>query len=257
MRTVQESFGPSAAKYAVSAVHKNDQELAWLLSLVAPTSTDRLLDVAAGAGNTAHAFAPDCGQTVALDMTPAMAELALSIARQQGLNRMSVVLGDASKLPFPSASFDIVTNRLAAHHFSDQAAAISETRRVLRTAGKFLLVDNFSPECDQDAIDLDQLERLRDPSHYWSLKASQWVSLLRANRFRILTTRLDYEAPGTRMEVEGWMERIRTPEENRAVLRNMFKSPPAGLNEFIQVRWRGDECSFSLPKITILAEAIE
>jgi len=47
----------------------------------------------------------------------------------------------AEQMPYDSAAFDLVTCRVAAHHFSDIPAFVREVARVLKAGGSFLLID--------------------------------------------------------------------------------------------------------------------
>ena len=47
----------------------------------------------------------------------------------------------AEMLPFPDASFDVVTSTVTFHHWSDQSKGIAEVRRVLRPDGRWMLAD--------------------------------------------------------------------------------------------------------------------
>jgi arsenite methyltransferase len=66
-------------------------------------------------------------------------------ARRLGVaDRVSLVDGDMSDLPFPDASFDLVTGSLAIHNIADRAArrrTVDEAARVLRPGGRLLLID--------------------------------------------------------------------------------------------------------------------
>lgn len=73
--------------------------------------------------------------------------------------------GTAESLPFPDDSFDIITCRYAAHHFSDVRKAVREVARVLKQDGRFLLVDHYAPEDPVLDEFVNHLNRLRDPSH--------------------------------------------------------------------------------------------
>ena len=55
----------------------------------------------------------------------------------------------AEALPFASGSFDIVTCRIAPHHFQDVPAFLSESYRVLRTSGLFCMIDTVCPESER------------------------------------------------------------------------------------------------------------
>ena len=65
--------------------------------------------------------------------------------QKRGLSNITFAEMPAEKLPFPDASFDLVTCRTAPHHFADVPAFVAEVARVLRPGGVFGLVDNISP----------------------------------------------------------------------------------------------------------------
>ena len=51
----------------------------------------------------------------------------------------------AEALPFEDATFDLVTSRIAPHHFESIPTFLDGTRRVLKPGGRFALVDNVVP----------------------------------------------------------------------------------------------------------------
>lgn len=255
MRTVQESFGPTAQAYGTSAIHNNLTELATLVQIVSPRSTDSLLDVATGAGNTALAFAPFCAKVVALDITPQMTAEVERRSAEAGLKNLTTSLSDGALLPFADHEFDIVTNRLALHHFANVPEAMIEAHRVLKPGGKLLISDNYSPEDDLLAQNLDELERLRDPSHHWSLKISQWKQVLSEAGFYIDTFQERDEWSNVRMDFQEWMDRIRTPGANRPRLAEIFSDPTSPIGQFLSVEIEAGRTTFSLPRFTVLAIA--
>ncbi len=145
---VQQKFGAAAADYAASAVHAKGASLARLVELVAPQPDWRVLDVATGAGHTAIALAPHVAHVVASDITDEMLAQAGKMAADKGLANLETARADAGALPFADQSFDLVTCRLAAHHFPDPAAFVGEAWRVLKPGGTLALVDNIRPDAD-------------------------------------------------------------------------------------------------------------
>src|SRR3982751_6077488 len=77
------------------------------------------------------------------------------------------VICRAEDLPFADGSFDVVTCRVAAHHFENPGAAVGEFARV---AGELVLVaDNlYLGEAGEEA------DRLRDPTHVRNLSEDDW-----------------------------------------------------------------------------------
>jgi ubiquinone/menaquinone biosynthesis C-methylase UbiE len=131
---VQQKFGAAAADYAASSVHAKGESLARLVALVEPKPHWRLLDIATGAGHTALAFAPHVRVVTATDVTQPMLDEARKLAKARGLSNVRTAQARAEDIPFPDTSFDLVTCRLAAHHFEDMAAFVGEAFRVLMRA---------------------------------------------------------------------------------------------------------------------------
>lgn len=63
--------------------------------------------------------------------------------RQWGVANAQLHIGDASKLPFHNASFDLVVSNLGLNNFADAPAAMAECRRVLRRGGVLALTTNL------------------------------------------------------------------------------------------------------------------
>src|SRR6185437_1049700 len=100
-----------------SAVHASGPSLARLVALVPTQREWSALDVATGAGHTALAFAPLVARVVASDITDEMLAQAAKLATARRLTNVETAHAEAGELAFPEASFDLVTCRLAAHHF--------------------------------------------------------------------------------------------------------------------------------------------
>ena len=79
----------------------------------------RVLDVATGAGHTAFTFAPHVKVVHATDITPQMLAVTTEQAQTRGLSNIVVEHADAEALPYEDGRFDLVTCRIAPHHFGD------------------------------------------------------------------------------------------------------------------------------------------
>ncbi len=129
---VKHQYGAHAEGYVTSTIHAKGESLKRLIELVQPQKEWRALDISTGGGHTALAFAPHIREAVASDLTPEMLTVAVKFIRGQGISNVTFEIADAEKLPFQDADFDLVTNRIALHHFPDAAQAIREMARHLK-----------------------------------------------------------------------------------------------------------------------------
>jgi ubiquinone/menaquinone biosynthesis C-methylase UbiE len=174
----QTVFGQRAAFYTTSAVHKDKVVLDRLVELVRVRSTDRVLDVATGTGHTAFAFAPHAREVIATDITPEMLSEGGRLRDAGGITNVEFQLADAHDLPFEDESFDVVTCRRAAHHFTDVRRALREMCRVLRPGGRLVIDDRSVPEDDFADATLNRLDWLHDHSHVRQYRPSEWQSMM-------------------------------------------------------------------------------
>jgi SAM-dependent methyltransferase len=98
-----------------------------------------LLDVGTGRGDFPGRLRAGGhrGRLVGVDLSEGM------VAKARTLHRaVEFMKADAAALPFPDASFDVLTARHMLFHVSDVPAALAEFWRVLRPGGRFLAVTN-------------------------------------------------------------------------------------------------------------------
>ena len=100
----------------------------------------RVLEVSCGHGGGASYFTRTYqpAEYVGMDLNPEAIRHAEARHRVAGL-RFQV--GDAQKLPFPDASFDVVVNVEASHCYPDFPGFVEEVARVLKPAGRFRHAD--------------------------------------------------------------------------------------------------------------------
>ncbi|WHT20667.1 class I SAM-dependent methyltransferase [Crossiella sp. CA-258035] len=94
--------------------------------------TDRMLDIGCGTMFKTLALAPLVGQVVGVEPNPRMLAQARANILAGAADNAFVVAGHAEQLPFPDASFDLVTVMLAPHD-------TGEISRVLRPGGRAVL----------------------------------------------------------------------------------------------------------------------
>ena len=129
---MQEQFGANARTYITSQPHAKGASLQRLVELVEPQPDWQALDIATAAGHTAFAFAPHVSHVRATDITPQMLDVAREQAATRGIDNVTVEHADADNLPYADGQFDLLTCRIAPHHFPDIGAFLRESVRVLR-----------------------------------------------------------------------------------------------------------------------------
>jgi ubiquinone/menaquinone biosynthesis C-methylase UbiE len=154
--------------------------------MAAPQPTWMVLDVATGGGHTALAFAPHVARVVATDLAAEMLDAARCFLRTQTTEPISFALADGQDLPFASGAFDLVTCRIAPHHFPSAARFVRESARVLQSAdpdrgargGMLLVQDHLLPDDRIAGQYIDAWEQLRDPSHHRAFTVGEWTGML-------------------------------------------------------------------------------
>ncbi len=118
------------------------QDRRWKRRLVALAELqpdDRVLDLACGTGDLLFAAADHARTVVGMDITHRMLQLA------RAKHDAALVTGDMLALPFPDASFTVVTTGYGLRNVPDLPAAIAEIRRVLVPGGRLLSLDFDRP----------------------------------------------------------------------------------------------------------------
>jgi SAM-dependent methyltransferase len=167
-----------AEAYRQSEAHRQGRDLELFAEWAAGKT---VLDVASGGGHVAARLREAGSEVVTCDSAPGM---------------QPDVICQAEDLPFADGSFDVVTCRVAAHHFEDPAAAVREFARV---ANELVLVaDNlFLGEAGEEA------DRLRDPTHVRNYSEDEWRGLFEQAGLEVA----ELEREEKHVELEPWLER--------------------------------------------------
>jgi ubiquinone/menaquinone biosynthesis C-methylase UbiE len=128
----------------LSAVYDQGmQPLEWfvfgrLRRQIFPALRGRVLELAVGTGVNLPLYGPGAHVT-GCDLSPDMLAWA---SRRQTRGRVTLVRADVQYLPFPDASFDVVTASLAFCSITDPLQGLGEARRVLRPGGRLVLLEH-------------------------------------------------------------------------------------------------------------------
>lgn len=198
----RERFSQYAQNYVTSTGHAKGSELDRLLEIAAPRADWLALDVATGGGHTALKFAPRVRRIIVTDYAPAMLDTARRFITQQGADNAAFVPADAENLPFAPSTFDLITCRIAPHHFPDVARFVRECARTVRPGGLVGVVDQLAPPDPQTARYVNAFERLRDPSHVWAYNRAEWRGFFSAAGLEVV----HYEEFDKEQALVAWAE---------------------------------------------------
>jgi SAM-dependent methyltransferase len=160
-----------------------------ILRVVAPSGDERALDSGTGSGALAFALAPHVREVVGVDIVPELLEQARQ--RADRFPNVTFVEGDATKLPFEYASFDLTGTLRTLHHIARPELAVAELVRVTRPGGRVLVVDQIAPVDPIAAAELNRFEGARDPSHTRALADVDMRGLFESNNLVLI--RAEYE----------------------------------------------------------------
>jgi ubiquinone/menaquinone biosynthesis C-methylase UbiE len=180
-------FGGRAARYTTSPAHTDAEVLGRVVTLAAARPDWRVLDIATGTGHTAFALAGHVRSVVGTDLTPEMLQEAVRLRAARGIPNVRFLLADVHALPCPSETFQLITCRRAAHHFSDIRRALHEMVRTLRPGSRLVIDDRSVAEDDFIDTCMNQLDRYHDPSHVRQYRPSEWQEMLQAQGLRVET----------------------------------------------------------------------
>jgi ubiquinone/menaquinone biosynthesis C-methylase UbiE len=181
----RQRYTEHAQGYVTSQTHAKGSELDRLVEIAQPQKNWLMLDVATGGGHTTLKFAPLVSRVVATDLTPKMLEVAAQFIREQGVTNAEFKVAEAENLPFEANTFDLLTCRIAAHHFPDAAGFVREAARVVKVGGLVLVQDHVLPDDSEAALAVDGFERHRDPSHNRAFNQAEWEGMFRSAGLRI------------------------------------------------------------------------
>jgi ArsR family transcriptional regulator len=141
-----EYFSENAASWdEIRSLHVPDRAVETaLLKLVGKRPFQSMLDLGTGTGRLLEIFAPLYRRGIGIDMSREMLTVARANLDKAGVSNAQVRQGDIFAPPVERDSFDLVTMHQVLHYLDDPASAIREAARLLRPAGRLVIVD-FAP----------------------------------------------------------------------------------------------------------------
>ena len=247
---VRQQFSQHAKYYAQSKVHSEGETLEVLVDFAEPNGAEKALDIATGTGFTAFAFAPKVAHVTATDLTPAMLDQAKTLADERGLKNIDFQVASAEALPFEAESFELVTCRIAPHHFQDVPQFLLETYRVLCPGGLFCMVDSVCPESERLIEWQNRVEKLRDHSHVWRYPPSQWQNMIEETGF---TIEKEVHTHNALQPFSWWADRPGNSPELVRQLRAAFDELTPEEEPIFAIQGEPEELYFSWPMYCVKA----
>jgi SAM-dependent methyltransferase len=121
----------------------------WLAEHADPKPGQTVLEIAAGTGDLGLRLAErvgGAGRVISTDFAPEMVEVAKRNGAARGLENVEYRVLDAERMDLPDAGADVVVCRFGYMLMADPAAALKESRRVLRPGGPLCFAVWRGPE---------------------------------------------------------------------------------------------------------------
>jgi ubiquinone/menaquinone biosynthesis C-methylase UbiE len=160
-------------------------------------------------------------------------------AQKRSLSNLRTAYAKAEAMPFEDASFDLVTCRIAPHHFESIPDFLGEVRRVLKPNGLFALVDNVVPDGSVGDY-INAFERFRDPSHLRAWTMPEWRDALKKAHLAIGHEEQLYK----KMEFKSWAGRHDATMQ--ALLRSMLAEVTPAVKAALEPQGAGADLTFRL-----------
>jgi ubiquinone/menaquinone biosynthesis C-methylase UbiE len=243
-------FERQSDRYGKSHILADTADVAAGLTGIDAPAGGTALDVATGGGHTALWLARHGWKVTADDIAPRMLQNAAKLCAEAGLS-IETRLFPAEKMPFPAGSFELVTARVAPHHFSSPTRFLGEVARVLKPDGHLLLIDTCVPDDEPQAEEwLHHVEKLRDPSHRRYLSRKAWETLVRGAGLTVERSELQ---PFKQPDLQWYFETAATPPGNRAQVMAAVGGATKRVRTALRLRNERGKIVWWWPRLTLLA----
>lgn len=243
-------FNRQAHFYADSAHFSKGKTLGIMDGYIREVQPQTVLDVATGAGFMALAAAQVARTVIGTDIAEELLALAVKAASTAALTNVHFMVGSAEMMPIQNHQMDLVTCRIAAHHFANIELFLAECHRVTRPGGALAFTDTISDEDPIAAHFLNAAEMLRDPSHVKCQSPTWWQQAIESAGFRI---RQQTVSSNAEMSLTGWAERGGVTTDTHHALVKMFHAAPDSALRQYKIRKEGNDYFFHWPTFSCLA----
>ena len=206
---LRRAMSPTAAEIAALSISGHADIARELLA----GKGEGVLDVGCGAGTFTWLLAPLFKRVAGLDPKAARIEEAKATVKSKGIDA-DFRVGEAEKMPFADASFDVVVFSNSLHHIPGMDAAMAEAARVVKPGGLVYVMEPVPAGTFFEATRLVNDET--------DIRSEAWRSLHRVAGLKAQTERL-YRARRGFSNIEEWRDGQIGHDPHRGVLFEQHK----------------------------------
>lgn len=243
-------FDRQSDRYGKEHILADTRDVVQALDGIMLPPSGKALDVATGGGHTALCLAGQGWTVTAGDLAPRMLENAKKLCAEAGFT-IETRLFPAEEIPFAEASFDLVTVRVAPHHFSSPAGFVKESARVLKPGGHLLIIDGSVPDDDPETEEwLHWVEKWRDPSHGRLLSRKTWEDLVRGAGMSVIRSEIQHlKQP----DLQWYFDTAATTPENREKVLDFVRNASEHVRNVLRMGNEDGKIVWWWPRLTLLA----
>lgn len=234
--SIRDEFTHQTDSFAREPAMASAEALGAIVELVPPDPEARWLELACGPAAVGRALARRVGGVHGVDLTPSMIEKAREEAEREGLANAQFSLGDATALELEDGGFAGAVTRFSLHHIPVPGRVLEEMARVVRPGGWVVVSDHLTDEDGDAAAWHEEIERLRDPSHWACLTPARLRQIgeaagLELDREQTIPFRLGFD---------GWLERGSGGPGARPLIERLLTEAPPTAESFRVLDQGGD-----------------
>jgi len=245
-----EQFGRQSHRYGKAHILADVSDVIAALNRINLPSPARVLDVATGAGHTGLHCASLGRDVTCADIAQPMLDRVNEAAQERGI-KIVTRLHPAESMPYPDATYDLVTSRVAPHHFSSPESFVQEAARVLKRGGYLLVIDGSIEDGDAVAEEWShRVETLRDPSHHRFLSPAKWSALCSAAGLQPQHAVLE---PLKMPDLEWYFDTANTSPVNREAILELVRNAPVEAQRQFNISEENGKITWWWRRLTLIA----
>lgn len=239
---------------AVNPRMVSGQTLTRVLELMQPGADDTVLDLASGVSYLALAMAPKVKNVFTTDVTHFSIDEGRRAAREKGLTNIQHFTSDPEALPFKDGQFQMVTSRIAAHHFSDVRRSMHEIARMIKKGGKVAIADTVVPPDDEIDRFINHLDHLHDPTHVRNYTVREWKVLFADAGLKLKHIEEDVVEDDRGECLREWLGRTGANAQNIRQATGLLVSAKGKIKDALSVRSEKGDLFFQIKRVVLMGE---